>query len=122
MKSLIRFALGAAFVANLGATPAFAHAFLKLSDPPVGSTVKSAPKLLTLIYTEDLEVPFCTVTVTDSMGMDVMAGKPEAVAGHPDEMQVPLKITMPGKITVTWHALSVDTHKTQGSFSFTVAS
>jgi len=33
---------------------------------------------------------------------------------------VPLHITAPGKYTVTWHALSQDTHKTQGSFSFTI--
>ena len=26
----------------------------------------------------------------------------------------------PGSYSVTWHALSVDTHKTQGSFGFTV--
>jgi methionine-rich copper-binding protein CopC len=26
----------------------------------------------------------------------------------------------PGNYTVTWHVTSVDAHKTQGSFSFTV--
>jgi methionine-rich copper-binding protein CopC len=105
----------------LGVSPAFAHAFLVKSDPAVGSTVTTAPKRLVLSFTEDLEVPFCTVLVTDSMGMNDAAGKPQPVPGHPDEMQVPLNITMPGKIHVTWHALSVDTHKTQGDFSFTVA-
>lgn len=108
-------------VAAFGGMPAFAHAFLQKSDPPVGSTVSTAPKTLLLSFTEDLEVPFCTVTVTDGMGMNDAAGKPQAVPGHPNEMQVPLKITMPGKIFVSWHALSVDTHKTQGDFSFTVA-
>jgi copper resistance protein C len=106
--------------ATLGAAPALAHAFLVKSDPPVGSTVNAAPKMLALSYTEDLEIAFCTVTVTDGMGMNDAAGKPQAVPGHPDEMQVPLNIQMPGKITVAWHALSTDTHKTQGSFSFTV--
>ena len=104
----------------LGAAPAFAHAFLTKSNPPVGSTVSAAPKFLILTYTEDLEIPFCSVEVTDSMGMNDAAGKPQPVPGHPDEMQVPLNITMPGKIFVAWHALSVDTHKTQGNFSFTV--
>jgi len=56
------------------------------------------------------------------MGMNDAAGKPQPVPGRPNEMHVPLNITMPGKILVTWHALSVDTHKTQGSFSFTVGS
>jgi copper resistance protein C len=106
---------------SLGAAaPALAHAFLAKSDPPVGSIVKTAPKTLLLTFTEDLEVPFCQVMVTDSMGMNDAAGKPQAVPGHPNQLLVPLNIQMPGKITVTWHALSVDTHKTEGSFSFTV--
>jgi methionine-rich copper-binding protein CopC len=104
-----------------GITPAFAHAFLVHASPSVGSTVTTPPKTLVLSFTEDLEIPFCAVAVTDGMGMNDAAGKPQAVPGHPDEMQVPLNIQMPGKIIVTWHALSVDTHKTQGSFSFTVA-
>jgi len=107
-------------LAALATTPALAHAFLVKSDPPVGSTVNAAPKILVLSYTEDLEIPFCIVTVTDSMGMNDAAGKPQPVPGHANEMQVPLNIQMPGKITVAWRALSTDTHKTQGSFSFTV--
>jgi methionine-rich copper-binding protein CopC len=105
----------------LGMSPAFAHAFLAKSDPPVGSVVHGAPKMLVLSFTEDLEVPFCRVAVSDGMGMNDAAGKPQAVPGHPNELMVPLNIQMPGKINVTWHALSVDTHKTQGNFSFTVA-
>lgn len=112
---------GAALLSlTLFASPACAHAFLVRSDPAVGSTVTGAPKFLVLTFTEGLEIPFCTVAVTDSMGMDDAAGKPEAVPGHPEDMRVPLNITMPGKILVSWHAVSVDTHKTQGTFSFTV--
>ena len=103
-----------------GAGPAFAHAYLVSSSPPAGSILPKAPKMLRLTYTEDLEVAFCTVTVTDGMGMNDTAGKPQPVPGHPNEMQVPLTIQMPGKIFVAWHALSTDTHKTQGSFSFTI--
>ena len=104
-----------------GVSPAFAHAFLTKSDPAAGSVLNAAPKTLLLTYTEDLDVAFCTVTVTDAMGMNDAAGKPQAVPGHANEMQVKLNIQMPGKITVAWHALSTDTHKTKGSFSFTVA-
>ena len=104
-----------------GFSPAFAHAFLVNSDPPVGSTVSTAPKALILTFTESLEVPFCRVAVTDSMGMNVASGKRQAVPGHPDQLSVPLNISMHGKIDVTWHAVSVDTHKTEGHFAFTVA-
>lgn len=107
--------------AALGAAPAYAHAYLKSSDPAANSIVQTAPKMLTLIYTEELDLAFCGVTVTDAMGMNDAAGKPQAVPGHANEMQVPLNIQMAGKISVSWHALSADGHKTQGNFSFTVA-
>ena len=102
-------------------SPAFAHAFLKTATPAVGSTVATPPAALVLNYTESLEVPFCTVTVTDAAGHQVQTAKPQAVPGHPAELSVPLHITAPGKYHVVWHALSVDTHKTQGTFNFTVS-
>ncbi len=120
MTGFTRSAAAGLLLALLGTAPACAHAFLVKSDPAVGSVLNAAPKMLVLSYTEDLEVPFCFVTVTDSMGMNDAAGRPQPVPGHPNEMQVPLSIQMAGKITVAWHALSTDTHKTQGSFSFTV--
>jgi len=112
-------ALALAFIS--GANPAFAHAHLQSSVPAANSVLTAAPKTLLMTFTEDLSVPFCSVTVTDGMGMNDAAGKPQAVPGHPNELLVPLNIQMAGKITVTWHALSADTHKTQGTFSFTVA-
>lgn len=102
------------------ATPAFAHAYLKASTPASGAVLASAPKTLELTFTEDVDAAFCTVTVTDSMGMNDAAGKPQAVPGHANQLIVPLNIQMPGKVTVIWHALSTDTHKTNGSFGFTV--
>jgi methionine-rich copper-binding protein CopC len=117
----MRFLEWGLLAALMGGSPAFAHAFLVKSDPPVGSTVSAAPKTLLLTFTEGLEIPFCHVAVTDGMGMNDATGGPQAVPGHPEEMIVPLNIMMPGQIIVTWHAVSVDTHKTQGSFSFTVA-
>jgi methionine-rich copper-binding protein CopC len=35
-------------------------------------------------------------------------------------MRVGIKSAGPGSYRVQWHALSVDTHKTEGSFSFRV--
>jgi len=116
-----KFFSAASFILALGCASAQAHAFLVRSNPPVGSTVTAAPSTLLLTFTEGLEIPFCSVAVTDGMGMNDAAGKPQAVPGHPEQMMLKLNIEMPGKITVSWHAVSVDTHKTEGSFSFTVA-
>jgi copper resistance protein C len=103
-----------------GLSPAFAHAFLVKAEPAVGSTVATAPARLLMTYTEGLEVPFCSVTVKSTAGT-IVNGKPQTVPGHNNEMSVPLHITAPGTYHVTWHAVAVDTHHTQGRFTFTVS-
>jgi methionine-rich copper-binding protein CopC len=100
-------------------TPAFAHAFLEHATPAVGSEVASAPKELDLSYTEPVEVLFCRVAVTDSHGASVSDGKPVGRNGN-QMLVVPLKALPPGRYRVEWHVVSVDTHKTEGHFMFTV--
>ena len=100
--------------------PALAHAFLTQASPSVGSDVATPPAQILLSYTEGVEVPFCRVTVTAANGKPVQTGNPQAVPGHGDELAVPVNITAPGVYTVTWHAVAVDTHHTEGSFPFTV--
>jgi methionine-rich copper-binding protein CopC len=101
----------------LATTAARAHAFLDHASPLVGSTVPSAPHEVVLTFTQNLEASFSTVTVTDSGGARVDAGKPQ-ISGN--TMSIGLKGSAPGTYKVHWHALSVDTHTTEGSFSFTV--
>ncbi len=120
----MRFSLlaGAAALTLAVAPAAFAHAHLKASDPAAGATVAPGTSSLLLTFTEAVQPKFCTVTVVDGMGMHAETGKPGTVPGHGNELTVPLHFEMAGKYTVTWHALSVDTHKTHGVFSFTVGS
>ncbi|MFZ2069360.1 MAG: copper resistance protein CopC [Xanthobacteraceae bacterium] len=110
------FPLVIALLAALASTPAFAHAFLDHSDPRVGSTVAAAPHELTLSFTQKLEPAFSGVEVTGPNGSSI-GGKAQ-VSGN--TMRVGIKGAGPGSYHVHWHALSVDTHKTQGSFTFTV--
>ena len=49
-----------------------------------------------------------------------MSGKAQADRSDGTELRVPLKTLPPGTYTVRWRVLSVDTHRTQGSFSFSV--
>lgn len=103
--------------ASLGTNAAQAHAFLDHASPLVGSTVASAPHELTLSFTQNLEAAFSTVTVTGPNGARIDAGKAQ-VSGN--TTRVGLKAAGPGTYRVHWHALSVDTHTTQGSFTFRV--
>ena len=98
-------------------TIAHSHAFLDHSSPLVGSTVGSAPREVVLTYTQNLEAGFSSVDVTDANGARVDQGKPH-ISGN--VMRVALKSLSPGTYRVHWHVLSVDTHTTQGSFTFHV--
>jgi methionine-rich copper-binding protein CopC len=102
---------------GLAATGAQAHAFLDHASPLVGSTVPAAPHELSLSFTQNLEPAFSTVEVTGPDGARVDQGKPQ-ISGN--TMHVGLKASGPGTYRVHWHALSVDTHTTQGSFTFHV--
>jgi hypothetical protein len=96
---------------------AHAHAFLDHAGPLVGSTVRSAPHEVTLSFTQNLEPAFSSVQVTDSSGARVDQGNAQ-ISGN--TMRIGLKALRPGSYRVRWHALSVDTHTTEGSFAFTV--
>jgi copper resistance protein C len=94
-----------------------AHAFLDHAEPRVGNKVASAPREVTLWFTQKLEPAFSTVTVTNASGQRVDTGKAR-VSGN--QMSVSLRSGGTGTYHVTWHVLSVDTHTTDGSFAFEV--
>jgi copper resistance protein C len=111
-------AASSALLTLVAAEAAWAHAFLDHAEPRVGSSVPTAPRQLSLWFTQDLEPAFSTVEVQNSAGARVDQGKPRI--GPADVMHVGLKTLPPGTYKVLWRALSVDTHTTEGSFSFHV--
>ncbi len=111
----------AAAALALGPRLAFAHAFLDHASPAVGSSVPTAPKSITLWFTQDLEPAFSQVRVTNRAGQRVDAGNAEVPQGKPDELQIGLKPLPAGTYTVHWRVVSVDTHTTEGTFTFEVA-
>jgi copper resistance protein C len=97
---------------------ASAHAFLSKASPKVGSTISVSPPQITLTFTEGLEPAFSSVEVDGPNGAKIAADKAR-VSGK--QMIVPLaKPLAPGNYHVVWRATAVDTHKTQGDFTFTV--
>jgi methionine-rich copper-binding protein CopC len=101
----------------LAPVAARAHAFLDHASPLVGSTVPAAPHEVVLTFTQNLEPAFSAAQVTDSSGARVDQGKAQ-VSGN--TMTVGLKALGPGSYKVHWRALSVDTHTTEGAFTFHV--
>jgi methionine-rich copper-binding protein CopC len=112
----LKIALAALLVASAASTSVQAHARLDHASPAVGSTVGSSPGQVTLHFTEGLEPKFSGAEVHNSAGARVDTG--HSASGN--TLSVNLKGLSPGTYTVSWHVLSVDTHKTQGSFNFRV--
>jgi methionine-rich copper-binding protein CopC len=109
-------------LASLFMAPAvvLAHAFLDHADPAVGSTVPASPSVLHLWFTQELEPAFSWATVTDRSGATVNDGSATIDPSSKSELDVKLKQLPAGTYTVKWHALSVDTHTTEGDFKFNV--
>ena len=102
-------------------SPAFAHAFLERSSPPVGSEVTASPQRVTLTFTEGVEPSFSTIEVRDAQGVLVTTGKPRLDPDDNRKLVIELPALRSGRYAVIWHVTSVDTHKTEGRFQFTVA-
>jgi methionine-rich copper-binding protein CopC len=120
MRRTIIAASAVILMANASIEPAQAHAFLDHASPAVGSSLPTAPATVAIWYTQDLEPAFSSLTVTNQAGQRVDLGNGQIAPGQPNELQVGLKPLPPGTYTVTWHVVSVDTHPTQGTFTFTV--
>ncbi len=116
---MIRLLVFAIWVLSLSPIAAWAHAFLAHATPAAGSQTRTAPPAVTLTFSEAVEPRFSTIEVRDPAGTRVDSG-----AAHPDGGGKTLSIRLPplaaGQYTVIWHATSVDTHQTEGRYTFTV--
>ena len=117
MKSMHSFSFSALSLL-LSVAPALAHAMLDHASPRVGNTVAAAPKEVMLWFTQKLEPAFSSVEVRNEQGVVMNAGKATVVGGT--QLRVPVKTLPPGTYKVIWRVLSVDTHRTQGDFTFRV--
>jgi methionine-rich copper-binding protein CopC len=97
-----------------------AHAFLERADPAVGSSVQTSPSEVRIRFTENIEPAVSSIQVFDTSGKEVdkrdlhLDGSDHAV----------LHISLPrlgvGTYKVMWRVVSVDTHVTNGNFTFRV--
>jgi len=121
MQRFLKLLLAVAFATSVAAQSAFAHAFLDHAVPGVGMTVSGPVHELRLWYTQGVVVAFSAVSVASSAGGSIPASRP---VNDPSDQQIVIvrlgRALGPGTYTVSWRALSVDTHTTTGTFHFTV--
>ena len=97
-----------------------AHAFLKDAEPGVGSTVQTSPNEVKIRFTENIELAFSSIQVFDASNRRV--DKRGVYLDRFDHAL--LRVSLPqlgvGTYKVVWRVVSVDTHVTNGSFTFRV--
>ena len=97
-----------------------AHAFLKDADPRVGSTIQRSPSEVRIRFTENIEPAVSSIQVFDASGKEV--DKRDLHLDRSDHalLHVSLPLLGAGIYKVVWRVVSVDTHVTNGNFTFRV--
>ena len=99
---------------------ALAHAFPEAEDPKVGSTVTVPPQQVAIRFNAPIEALFSRLDVLGSSGQHEDEGAPQ-VNADTRTLTVHLKPLTPGEYTVKWSVVAKDGHRTEGSYTFTVA-
>jgi methionine-rich copper-binding protein CopC len=99
---------------------AYAHAFLERASPPVGSEIAASPPEVSIIFTEGVEPLFSRIEVAGADGAAIATGKQHVAPDNNRRLIIELPKLPPGTYTVIWHVTSVDTHKTEGNYKFTL--
>ncbi|MGW4216965.1 copper resistance CopC/CopD family protein [Streptomyces bacillaris] len=106
-----------------GAGPAAAHAALTGSDPQDGAVVATAPKEVTLTFSEAIAVGDGSIRVLDPSSKRADTGvEPKDLSdGSTVRYGVELLPGLPdGTYTVAWQAISADSHPISGAFTFSI--
>ena len=122
MQRFLKLLLVMAFTCSISVPHAFAHAFLDHAVPGVGMTVSGSVRELRLYYTQGVFTAFSHVHVVSSAGAQISVSKP--VNDPSDQQTIIVRLGRalgPGTYSVSWQVVSVDTHTTQGTFTFTVS-
>ena len=110
----------ALITAILSGGVALAHPQLETSDPAAGATT-SSPKQIRITINEVVIPKFSGIEIKDKVGRAVAIGKSSVDPADKKRLVVPVKEELsPGEYKVDWHAVSDDTHRVKGSYSFSV--
>lgn len=110
----------AVLACSLGAGIAWGHSGLKRSEPPVESRLKRAPSEVKLYFTERLEAAYSNLRVEGNGGVRVDRQDSHVDRANPLLLRATLQPLTSGTYTVIWRVLSVDSHVTEGRFTFRI--
>ncbi|MEA2679530.1 MAG: copper resistance protein [Candidatus Binataceae bacterium] len=100
---------------------ASAHSFPESQTPSAGQKLASAPAEVTINFDAPIEKLFAKLEVTGADGRDEAAGAPQ-ISDDGRHMSVKVASLKPGDYTVKWAVVGIDTHHTEGSYTFSISS
>lgn len=116
---ILLFALGLA-TGGIPPPAAQAHAFPERAEPKVGSTVQSPPAGVRIWFDGGLEPAFSSIRVMNANHQAVDQGDGRVDEKDNTVLEVSLPALSSGTYHVSWIAIALDGHRTEGDFSFTV--
>ncbi|MEV7690153.1 copper resistance CopC/CopD family protein [Streptomyces bungoensis] len=110
------------FLLLLGtAVPASAHAALRGTDPDDGSLLRTAPRRVSLTFTEPVSLLTDSLRVYDPGNHRLRTGEAGHAPGRSDTVRVRLPHRLrTGTYTVAWRVVSADSHPVSGALTFSV--
>jgi methionine-rich copper-binding protein CopC len=99
---------------------ASAHSFPESESPTAGQKLAAAPSEVSIKFDAPIEKLFAKLEVTGADGQNLAVGSPQ-VSDDGIQLSVKLGSLKPGDYTVKWAVVCIDTHHTNGSYTFTVA-
>src|ERR1700704_1315663 len=114
-------AIGTLAVLAIGllATSANAHPKLNSVSPAPDVSSKVSPTEIKLNFSEGVIAKFSGIELKDEAGKTIATGVPVNDPKDQKQLVVPAPLKA-GHYTVTWHAVSEDTHRVKGEYSFGV--
>lgn len=119
LRLVVALLLGVGALIGL-ASPASAHASLQDTVPKNGAHLDDPPAVVSMQFTEGVEVSLGSVRVFNANGQRLDTGPITHPNGDGASLAVPLPKIGDGAYVVTWRVISSDSHPVQGAFTFTV--
>ncbi len=99
---------------------ALAHSFPEKETPSAGQSVATPPAEVVIKFDAPIEKLFAKLEVAGADGKNEAVGAPQ-ISDDGVNLSVKVGALKPGDYTVKWAVVGIDTHHTQGSYTFTVA-
>ncbi len=122
-RRIPRWALVAILAAWLAPASAFAHATIVSTAPEDTSVVKTAPRVVTMKWSESVDLGEHAVKLLDARGKEIETAPPRHGPGGASTAVLELPAGLKnGTYVISWRVVSADSHPVTGAFSFSIGS